>query len=193
MIVTRTKILNIIAAYPRVSGHDIYAELVRRSWAGRWFGENSFLAKLLGPSVGGMYIILAKMEKDGVLTSEWGAATAETARPMRAKIVSWLGVIVSWLGVIVVIFASWVLAVMVRDLVHMLLLRFGGGVQSGMRVFLLPRIVPAILMLLIFGVGATLMRAKFRGATVWKTIAILAVVFGMLGLIMGITGSSPYL
>jgi hypothetical protein len=109
------------------------------------------------------------------------------ARPMWAKIVSWLRIIVSWLGVIFVIFASWVLAVMVRDLVQILLLRFGGGIHPGMRFFLLPRIVPAVLMLLIFGVGAALMRAKFRGATVWKTIASLAVVFGMLGLIMGIT------
>jgi hypothetical protein len=49
-------------------------------------------------------------------------------------------------------------------------------------------VIPFFLILLVFGLGAALMRTKFQRATVGKTIVCFVVIFGALGFIMGITG-----
>lgn len=70
---TRSDILEIIEENPRVTGAGIHRELQRRSCAARWFGEDSVLVDIFGPSIGRTYSLLWELEREGCLRSEWEA------------------------------------------------------------------------------------------------------------------------
>ena len=92
--------------------------------------------------------------------------------------------IVSWLGIIVVIFVSLGLTDVVREWVFVLR---SSSASPDIASYILMQIITAFVILLVFGLGAALMRANFLGTTVWKTIATFAIIFGGLGVIMGMT------
>lgn len=77
----RKTILDIVVNRPGSTGLQIHQALVRRSRAGRTFGEDSWLSVLFGPSIGGMYVHLAAMEDSGELISEWGERRSSGHRP----------------------------------------------------------------------------------------------------------------
>jgi hypothetical protein len=65
-----TDILDIIKANPGATSSFIHYELVRRTRAAKWFGNDSFLAILFGPSLGWMYVKLHSLEMRSKITSE---------------------------------------------------------------------------------------------------------------------------
>lgn len=77
----RQEILEIIERNPGATGATIFMELAARSWATRWFGQDSFWAFVLSPSVGGIYVHLAGLEHDKKICSEWGWKMGD--RPRR--------------------------------------------------------------------------------------------------------------
>ncbi len=87
-------------------------------------------------------------------------------------------------GVIVVIFGSFALAGAVDDLIRSA--RHGTFNTASMSFVLIQIIIPLFLMLVVFGIGAALMRLKFQGRTVRNTIIWFAVIFGALGVVMGL-------
>lgn len=66
------EIFEIIEQNPGATGATIYLELAARSWAARRFGEDSIWATIFAPSVGRIYIHLARLEQDKRVQSEWG-------------------------------------------------------------------------------------------------------------------------
>lgn len=75
-------VLDIIRANPGATGNVVYGELLKRSRVARWFGEDSFIAALFGPSFGRIFVALWGLEKNGYLRSEWGTAPRPgSARP----------------------------------------------------------------------------------------------------------------
>jgi len=68
--------LEYIRANPGVTAFRIKGELYNHSRAVKWFGNDSFLANLFGPSSGTTYALLMKLETSGIVRSEWGFATA---------------------------------------------------------------------------------------------------------------------
>ena len=84
-------------------------------------------------------------------------------------------------GVIVVIFGSFALAGAVDDIRSA---RHGTFNTASMSFVSIQIIIPLFLMLVVFGIGAALMRLKFQGRTVRNTIIWFAVIFGALGVVM---------
>jgi DNA-binding PadR family transcriptional regulator len=70
-------VLAVIRANPGLSGFQIMQALVANSRAARWFGKDSVWAVVFGPSTGGLYPILMRLERTGQVTSIWGVATPE--------------------------------------------------------------------------------------------------------------------
>jgi hypothetical protein len=69
--------LEYIRAHPGASRREIADELMRRSRAARWFGAESILTVLFGPSPRTADAILAALERQGRITSGRGLATRE--------------------------------------------------------------------------------------------------------------------
>lgn len=77
MIRMQDTIYRILAESPGLSGADLHEELTKRSRAAAWFGEDSVWTVVFGPTLGGMYATLDRMERQGLVTSTWGVATPE--------------------------------------------------------------------------------------------------------------------
>lgn len=71
----KAAVLGIIEANPGATEGDVYKELIRRSRAARWFGADSILAVLLGPSCCEFIDQLDTLEEEGALTSHWGVSS----------------------------------------------------------------------------------------------------------------------
>jgi DNA-binding PadR family transcriptional regulator len=79
----RQEILEILRRRPGATGVDIHRSLTAKSRAGRWFGKDSVLAVIFGPSIGGMHVALMRLETEGVVRSEWGEMCASGHRRRR--------------------------------------------------------------------------------------------------------------
>jgi DNA-binding PadR family transcriptional regulator len=70
-------VIEFLGENPGSTGAQITRELERRSRAAKWFGIDSLLTSLFGPGVRTVYVILAELERDGVVASWWGRATSD--------------------------------------------------------------------------------------------------------------------
>jgi homoserine acetyltransferase len=73
-------VLQIIRETPGATGFEIYCA-IRDQWRktsrlAQWLGNGSYLVELIGPSFGGMYTALWRLEDKKLVRSEWGVATA---------------------------------------------------------------------------------------------------------------------
>jgi hypothetical protein len=68
-------VFEIIKANPGVTGADIWRALIARSWSAKRFGKDSLITALFGPSVGSVYVHLARLENAKRIRSHWGPAT----------------------------------------------------------------------------------------------------------------------
>jgi DNA-binding PadR family transcriptional regulator len=82
-VVVKSDILEIVRRNPGATGFMIHDSLRAKSRAARLFGRRSVLVWILGPSVGIMYVMLAALERDGALTSVWGAPRRGKHRPRQ--------------------------------------------------------------------------------------------------------------
>ncbi|SRR5260221_7294807 len=73
----RTIALKFIRANPEATGFMIWEELRDHSRVTKWFGQNSFLSALFGPTSTMTYDLLDKLETSGLIRSELGLATAD--------------------------------------------------------------------------------------------------------------------
>lgn len=66
------EVLRIVTEHPGSTGYNIWQLLHARSRAARWFGQDSGLAILFGgPSIGGLYISLCRLEELSKIKGEW--------------------------------------------------------------------------------------------------------------------------
>ena len=70
----KIEILNIIRTEEGLTGYQIHERLCAISRAARWFGKDSFLVTIFGPSTVGMYFRLLSLEAEGKIRSHWGEA-----------------------------------------------------------------------------------------------------------------------
>jgi len=69
----QTVILEIIKENPDIRGFVLHGKLIDRSRVARWFGRDSFLARLFKPSFSAMYAALDALENEGRIRSVSGA------------------------------------------------------------------------------------------------------------------------
>jgi DNA-binding PadR family transcriptional regulator len=68
-------IFAIVEANPGFTGYQIWNAMVAQSKSAKWFGRGSLMTAIFGPSAGGIYVHLAKLEGAGRVRSHWGGAT----------------------------------------------------------------------------------------------------------------------
>ena len=90
------------------------------------------------------------------------------------------------IGISIVIFVSFGWAGWLREIIWLLRRGILSHLNDSRVMFDLTLDVGTFfIILLVFGLGAALMRAKFSKAAVWRTVVCFAIFFSVLGVIMG--------
>ena len=75
----------VVKANPGFTGLQIWQVLVAKSRSAKWFGRDSFMTALFGPSSSWVYVHLTRLVADGLVSSHWGKAAPERGnyRPLH--------------------------------------------------------------------------------------------------------------